>query len=101
VSLRRGRTPLVACYRSAADRARGRRLAPGPGVIASRSHAFASSDRQCSRSRTGCARGLGAIVLRYYFGADYSEIAATLGLSEASVSETLARAKANLRDHLR
>jgi RNA polymerase sigma factor (sigma-70 family) len=43
----------------------------------------------------------GAIVLRYYFGADYSEIAATLGLSEASVSKTLARAKANLRDHLR
>ena len=42
----------------------------------------------------------GAVVLRYYFDADYSEIASTLGLSEASVSTTLSRARAALRKDL-
>jgi RNA polymerase sigma-70 factor, ECF subfamily len=42
----------------------------------------------------------GAIVLRYYFDADYAEIAATLGLSEASISKTLSRARAVLREDL-
>lgn len=42
----------------------------------------------------------GAIVLRYYFRADYQEIAATLGLSEASVGKILTRARAALRRDL-
>ena len=42
----------------------------------------------------------GAIVLRYYFGAGHTEIASALGLSEASVSKTLVRAKASLRKYL-
>ncbi|TMC48934.1 MAG: sigma-70 family RNA polymerase sigma factor [Chloroflexi bacterium] len=42
----------------------------------------------------------GAVVLRYYFRADYAEIAETLGLSQASVAKTLARAKAALRRDL-
>jgi RNA polymerase sigma factor (sigma-70 family) len=42
----------------------------------------------------------GAVVLRYYLRADYAEIGATLGLSEASVSKTLTRAKAALRRDL-
>ena len=41
-----------------------------------------------------------AIVLRYYFDAEYSEIASTLGMSEASVSTTLSRARAALRKDL-
>jgi RNA polymerase sigma-70 factor (ECF subfamily) len=42
----------------------------------------------------------GAIVLRYYFDAEYAEIASTLGISEASVSTTLSRARAALRRDL-
>jgi RNA polymerase sigma-70 factor, ECF subfamily len=42
----------------------------------------------------------GAVVLRYYFRADYPEIAAALGLSEASVSKILNRARAALRRDL-
>jgi RNA polymerase sigma-70 factor (ECF subfamily) len=41
-----------------------------------------------------------AIVLRYYFDADYAEIASTLGLSEASISKTLSRARAVLKEDL-
>jgi RNA polymerase sigma factor (sigma-70 family) len=42
----------------------------------------------------------GAIVLRYYFGADYSEIATALSLRENSVSKTLTRARDSLRREL-
>ena len=42
----------------------------------------------------------GAIVLRYYFGADYAEIASTLRLSEASIGKTLSRARAVLKEDL-
>lgn len=42
----------------------------------------------------------GAVVLRYYFRADYAEIADALGLSEASVSKVLSRARAALRKDL-
>lgn len=42
----------------------------------------------------------GAVVMRYYFRADYREIAAALGLSESSVGKTLARARVALRDDL-
>ena len=42
----------------------------------------------------------GAIVLRYFFDADYSEIARTLGLSEKSVGATLTRARDSLRQAL-
>jgi RNA polymerase sigma factor (sigma-70 family) len=42
----------------------------------------------------------GAIVLRYYFDADYAEIGATLGLSEASIGKTLSRARALLKEDL-
>jgi len=42
----------------------------------------------------------GALVLRYYFGADYSEIARTLGLTEKSVGSILTRARAALRREL-
>ena len=42
----------------------------------------------------------GAVVLRYYFDAEYSEIASALGMSEASVSTTLSRARAALRKDL-
>jgi len=42
----------------------------------------------------------GAIVLHYYFAADYREIAAALGLRESSVGKTLARAREALRADL-
>ena len=42
----------------------------------------------------------GAIVLRYYFDADYAEIASTLRLSEASIGKTLSRARAVLKEDL-
>ncbi len=42
----------------------------------------------------------GAVVLLYYFRADYAEIAAALGLSEASVGKVLSRARAALREDL-
>jgi RNA polymerase sigma factor (sigma-70 family) len=45
-------------------------------------------------------RQRGAIVLRYYFDADYAEIASTLGLSEASIGKTLSRARAVLKEDL-
>jgi len=45
-------------------------------------------------------RQRGAIVLRYYFDADYTEIASTLGLSEASIGKTLSRARAVLKEDL-
>ena len=42
----------------------------------------------------------GAIVLRYFFGSDYAEIARALGMSEKSVGATLTRARAALRKEL-
>ena len=42
----------------------------------------------------------GAIVLRYFFGSDYAEIARALGMSEKSVGATLTRARAALRREL-
>jgi RNA polymerase sigma-70 factor (ECF subfamily) len=42
----------------------------------------------------------GAIVLRYFFGAEYAEIARALGMSEKSVGATLTRARAALRREL-
>jgi RNA polymerase sigma factor (sigma-70 family) len=43
----------------------------------------------------------GAILLRYYFGANHAEIASALGLRESSVGRTLDRAKKSLRETLR
>lgn len=43
----------------------------------------------------------GAVMLRYYFGADYAEIAKALGISQNSVGTTLSRARASLREALR
>lgn len=43
----------------------------------------------------------GAIVLHYYFGADYREVARALGLRESSVGKTLSRARDALRADLR
>jgi RNA polymerase sigma-70 factor (ECF subfamily) len=42
----------------------------------------------------------GAIVLRYFFGSDYAEIARALDLSEKSVGATLTRARDALRKRL-
>ena len=42
----------------------------------------------------------GALVLRYFFDADYREIARTLGLRESSVGRTLTRARDALRKEL-
>lgn len=53
---------------------------------------------QALRSLPASQRG--AIVLRYFFGSDYGEIAHTLGMSEASVGATLTRARAALRKAL-
>jgi RNA polymerase sigma-70 factor (ECF subfamily) len=43
----------------------------------------------------------GALVLRYFFGADYSEIAQATGLSQNSVGQILSRARAALRRELK
>lgn len=45
-------------------------------------------------------RQRGAIVLRYWFGADTQEIAAATGLRPGSVARTLARAREALRREL-
>jgi RNA polymerase sigma-70 factor (ECF subfamily) len=42
----------------------------------------------------------GAILLHYYFGASYEEVAIALGLRPASVGKVLARARASLRQAL-
>jgi RNA polymerase sigma-70 factor (ECF subfamily) len=42
----------------------------------------------------------GAIVLRYFFGSDYAEIARALGMSEKSIGATLTRARTALKKEL-
>ncbi len=42
----------------------------------------------------------GAVVLRYFFGSGYAEIALALGLSQKSVGQVLTRARAALRKEL-
>lgn len=43
----------------------------------------------------------GAVVLRYYHGLDYAEVAAALGVAPASVGPILTRARAALRELVR
>lgn len=42
-----------------------------------------------------------AVVLRYYVGAEYEEIARSLGIAESSVGPLLTRARSSLRERLR